>query len=44
MLFTASVPDAGNDAVFWDFTSDEQGIIAFSMNPELYSQVYILAL
>ena len=44
MLFTATVPDAGDDAVFWDFTIDEQGIIAYSINPELYQQVYILDL
>jgi hypothetical protein len=43
-LFTATVPDAGDDAVFWDFTIDEQGIIAYSKNPELYQQVYILEL
>ena len=43
-LFTASVPEAGDDAVFWDFNIDEQGIIAFSVNPELFQQVYILEL
>ncbi|MCK5840833.1 MAG: 6-bladed beta-propeller [Candidatus Sabulitectum sp.] len=43
-LFTASVPEAGDDAVFWDFNIDEQGIIAFSINPELFQQIYILEL
>ncbi len=41
-LFTASVPEAGDDAAFWDFTIDEFGIIAYSANPELFQQVYIL--
>ena len=44
MLFTATVPDAGDDAVFWDFNIDEQGMIAYSINPELFQQVYILEL
>ena len=43
-LFTASVPEAGDDAVFWDFNIDEQGIIAFSINPELFQEIYILEL
>ncbi|MEA3265720.1 MAG: 6-bladed beta-propeller [Candidatus Fermentibacteria bacterium] len=43
-LFTASVPEAGDDAVFWDFNIDEQGIIAYSINPELFQQIYILEL
>jgi len=53
-LFTASLSEAGNgtgDAlvvddnfVFWDFNIDEQGIIAYSTNPELYQQIYILEL
>ncbi len=43
-LFTASVPEAGDDAVFWDFNIDEQGIIAFSINPELFQQIYIFDL
>ncbi len=44
LLFTATVPDAGDDAVFWDFNIDEQGMIAYSINPELYQQIYILEL
>ncbi len=44
LLFTATVPDAGTDAAFWDFNIDEQGISAFSANPELFQQVYILEL
>lgn len=53
-LFTASLPEAGNgignalvaddNFVFWDFNIDEQGIIAYSTNPELYQQIYILEL
>ncbi len=43
-LFTATVPDAGDDAVFWDFNIDEQGIAAYSVNPALYQQIYILEL
>ena len=41
-LFTVNVPGAGADAQFWDFNIDEQGMIAFSTNPELYQQIYIL--
>lgn len=41
-LFTVNVPGAGSDAQFWDFNIDEQGMIAFSANPELYQQIYIL--
>ncbi len=44
LLFTAEVPEAGEDAPFWDFNIDEQGITAFSMNPELFQQVYVLEL
>ncbi len=44
VLFTAEVPDAGEDAPFWDFNIDEQGITAFSMNPELFQQIYVLEL
>lgn len=42
LLFTVNVPGAGADAQFWDFNIDEQGMIAFSTNPELYQQIYIL--
>jgi len=41
-LFTVSVPGAGEDSTFWEFTIDQFGIIAYSVNPELYQQVYIL--
>lgn len=41
-LFTANVPGAGTDARFWDFNIDEHGIIAYSANPELFQQIYIL--
>ncbi|MCK5131955.1 MAG: 6-bladed beta-propeller [Candidatus Sabulitectum sp.] len=43
-LFTVSVPEAGDDAVFWDFNIDEQGMTAYSINPELFQQIYILEL
>lgn len=41
-LFTASVPEAGDDSALWEFNIDEHGIIAYSINPELFQQVYIL--
>lgn len=42
-LFTATVPGAiGNDLAFWDFNIDEQGISAYSINPEFFQQVYVL--
>lgn len=49
-LFIASVSEAddalaaGENFAFWDFNIDEQGIIAYSINPELFQQVYILEL
>jgi len=49
-LFTASLSEAGSALTaddnfgFWDFTIDEQGIIAYSINPDLFQQVYILEL
>ncbi len=43
-LFTATVPEAGDDAVFWEFNIDEQGIIAYSTNPEIFQQIYIFEL
>ena len=42
-LFTATVPDAiGEDLAFWDFNIDEMGMSAYSINPELFQQVYVL--
>ncbi len=41
-LFTASVPEAGDDAAYWDFTMDKFGILAYSLNPELFQEIYIL--
>ena len=41
-LFTVNVPGAGADAQFWDFNIDEHGMIAFSTNPELFQQIYVL--
>ena len=44
LLFTAYVPEAGTDAAYWNFNIDEHGIIAYSANPELYQQIYVLQL
>jgi hypothetical protein len=44
MLFTAEVEGAGSDAQFWDFVISDQGMIAYSQNPELYQKVYIMEL
>jgi hypothetical protein len=41
-LFTATVPEAGDDAAFWDFRITDRGMLAFSTNPDLFQQVYIL--
>jgi len=41
-LFSATVPEAGDGATYWDFNIDEKGIIAYSVNPELFQQVYVL--
>jgi len=42
LLFTAEVPGAGADAPFWEFVISDEGMIAWSQNPELYQKVYIL--
>lgn len=44
LLFTAAVQGAGTDAQFWDFNIDEQGITAYSANPELFQEIYIMQL
>lgn len=43
LLFSATVPEAGADAQFWEFNIDEYGISAFSTNPELFQQVYLFS-
>jgi hypothetical protein len=44
LLFTAEVEGAGSDAQFWEFSISDQGMIAYSQNPELYQKVYIMEL
>jgi len=41
-LFTASVPEAGDEGQFWMFHIDEYGIVAYSTSPELFQQVFIV--
>jgi hypothetical protein len=43
-LFTAEIPGIGDAGQFWNFTIDEQGMAAYSSNPELYQQIYLLEL
>jgi len=42
LLFTAEVQGAGDDAEFWDFVVTEQGMMAYSINPEMYQKIYIM--
>jgi len=43
-LFTARVPGVGDAGQFWSFTIEPEGMAAFSSNPELFQQVFILRL
>ena len=42
LKFTATVPAAGEDAMYWKFIIDEQGILAYSLNPVDYQRVFVL--
>ncbi len=44
LLFTAEVQGTGEDAEYWDFIIDENGMIAYSMNPEFFQKVWIMEL
>ena len=41
-LFTAEVPEVGDQGQFWDFQISEHGTAAISTNPELFQQIYLL--
>ncbi len=41
-LFVAEVEGIGDDAQFWDFVIDEYGIMAFSVNPDYYSKIWLM--
>jgi hypothetical protein len=41
-LFTAEMPQVGEEGQFWEFAIEEEGMAAFSTNPELFQQIYIL--
>jgi len=43
-LFTAEIPGVGDAGQFWSFAIEDQGMAAYSSNPELYQQVYLLEL
>jgi hypothetical protein len=43
-LFTARMPDVGDAGQFWNFAIEEEGMAAWSDNPELYQQIFILGL
>lgn len=43
-LFTAEIPGVGDQGQFWRFEIDDHGMAAFSTNPDLYQQVYLLQL
>ncbi len=44
LLFTAEVEGAGENAQYWDFVIDEHGMLAFSLNPELFCKIWIMEL
>lgn len=41
-LFTAEIPGVGDEGQFWSFAISPNGMAAFSTNPELYQQIYVL--
>ena len=41
-LFVAEVEGIGDDAQFWDFVIDDYGIMAYSMNPDYYSKIWLM--
>ncbi len=43
-LFVAEVEGIGDDAQFWDFVIDEHGIMAYSINPDYYSKIWLMAI
>ncbi|NOQ23168.1 MAG: 6-bladed beta-propeller [Candidatus Aegiribacteria sp.] len=44
LLFIAEVEGAGEDAQYWDFMIDEHGMLAYSLNPELFHKIWIMEL
>ena len=43
-LFTAGIPGVGDRGQFWRFAMEENGMAAFSTNPETYQKIYLLEL
>lgn len=43
-LFTAEIPGVGDAGQFWNFAIEDRGMAAYSTNPELYQQIYLLRL
>ncbi|MBD3278256.1 MAG: hypothetical protein GF388_08150 [Candidatus Aegiribacteria sp.] len=41
-LFTAEIPGVGDRGQFWRFAIEENGMAAFSTNPETYQKIYVL--
>ena len=41
-LFVAEVEGIGDDAQFWNFVIDEYGIMAYSMDPDYYSKIWLM--
>lgn len=42
-LFTAIVQGAGENGLYWRFTIDDEGILAWSEDPEDYSRIFVLS-
>ena len=40
ILFTAHVPGIADEGQFWEFVIDEYAIMAYSLNPDLFQQIY----
>lgn len=43
-LFTAEIPGVGDAGQFWSFAIEDRGMAAYSTNPELFQQIYLLRL
>lgn len=43
-LFAADIEGVGDDGQFWNFVIDEFGIMAYSINPDYYSRIWLMEL
>jgi hypothetical protein len=42
LLFTATVPGAGDNGLYWRFAIDAHGMLAWSEDPEDFARIFVL--